>query len=67
MLLHVFFYYPLGLLISILIGVTALKYVNIDPPPGLIIVFIIIMILIGISHLSQIYKALLQKDKQRKV
>ncbi len=66
LLLNIFLYYPLGLLIAIVLGIAVLKYVGIDAPPGLIIVTAIILILIAIKHIQQIYKHLLAKEDRKK-
>jgi len=68
LLLNVFVYYPLAFVIGISIAIAILKYIGVmnDVPPGYIIILAIIGIIIGVRHISQIYKSLLNKNDRKK-
>jgi UPF0716 family protein affecting phage T7 exclusion len=66
LLLNIFLYYPLGLVIAILLIRLVLKYVGLEWPLGLIIVTVIFSIFIAIKHIQQIYKNLLAKEGRKK-
>ena len=65
LLLNVFLYYPLALIIAMSTIIATLKYIGMmtDVPIGFIVMLILIGIIIAIFHVSQIYKALLEKNQ----
>jgi len=67
MFLNAFVYYPLGLVMAILVTIAFIKYVSKDAPSLVFIVlFIIFGIFTGVRQISQIYKTLLKEDNRKK-
>lgn len=64
MILYTFVYYPLAVIIALLVAITVLKFIGLmkEVPVWYVTIMLIIGVGISIYHLTQMYKDLLSKE-----
>ena len=63
-LLNAFLYYPLALVLSVVIAILIVKFVGIEVPFTLLLIYILFLIFIGVLHLIKIYNKLIEKNDE---